>query len=1306
MNKCLFAILAASVAGALSVGSIYGQRLDNTKQTHKLMHTNTDKEVALKVGDAYVNSTAGRQQWTVGTAGVELSVLCSDGQPRLAGLKNKLVSPAIDYAVAPSAGPLFTLTTSLKEAPVWTIESGDAQEAVVGGRPAAQLNLTLKSRSLRVRLHFTAFPGTSIVRQWMEVEDIGSEAVVLNAPEQMRLSLHDDSQAPCTNYWMTGGTSKPDQGVLKQAPVGAAYQNSVAANRTEKFTPWMALLRPGSSGDGLFVSTDSLSDWSISAERADGGAVGLAVSLPSFANRQLAPGARAELPLLTFGVFVGGLDGMGKEVYDWQYQYLWDYTNPDYYARTQYSVPWFYCSRNLQEQFAARLGGLDMAGADQCRAVGFEMLWDDAGWAKYPKPSVPDAYANVFAPSYEGPDFSQKKRYLGKMGLHSIFWFMGRPSPGIMDAKINSWGDFQWRTDSVGAFKPDSEKVFRDNIRSFLDQHPKSSFHTCDGGSRYAHNFEIQRFADLNMLSDLGRGDEANYYFSYLDTPDKWMDVLEPYATPIQRYKPATSRQTLTMIPFWCNELDPADSEFLRRDIELYHYLLSEGVAGRWSYVFHPQVTGDKEHYYFQRTSHDLRKACIILRHQAPGEVVIYPHGLLPDEQYVVGFDSTAATTTRSGADLMEKGIAIKDQKPGELVFLNLPGRPGTTADGSIPSEPGNPSKHFESNLGHPGVGIYWSPGTDKRSVSYYEVRRGSKILGKTSIGNYYFDHAPGWDPAADYAVRTVNGGGKASPWKTASLVESEPLAFSALGGHFAEQGRDGWGAESTTAGDGGVKFHPMSFVRPIKNPAADIWSGGGGTPNQTEETWLRQEGHVYGGGGTPNQTGGAEGYWAAGGGEARVGRGWQQGWPAACCARVWTASQAGTVRVVGRVFKEYYRQKFGSPLHVYIANGDQRVWPADGTSAEIRPNDLVGASHDFTLEVKAGDKLRFVLEPGSEQPDNDIIAWMPKITYASNEAASKAPGTVVRLLCGSSADSTDSCGNVWSKDSFFKGGIPTVVKDEIAEALPTSKDMGLYQSGREGEDFTYAIPVKPGLYTLRLKFAETERQWFYERPINLVVNGQKALVDFDVCRAAHGKNRAFDKSFHSIVPDEQGFINLRLSGGAGPLRTASKAQLRAIEVVPELKPKIRIDCGADSEFIDWNSDIWSADTFAEGGHSIQSDAAVTQASPTVYDQRLYQTARSGKSFAYAIPVPPGLYTIQLKFAELWLKALGKRPMDIAINGQMVRKGWDPAQAAGELGMAAGIRVGDIAPDKDGKIVIRVSAAGAEDAILQAIEIE
>jgi len=53
-----------------------------------------------------------------------------------------------------------------------------------------------------------------------------------------------------------------------------------------------------------------------------------------------------------------------------------------------------------------------------------------------------------------------------------------------------------------------------------------------------------------------------------------------------------------------------------------------------------------------------------------------------------------------------------------------------------------------------------------------------------------------------------------------------------------------------------------------------------------------------------------------------------------------------------------------------------------------------------------------------------------------------------------------------------------------------------------------------------------------------------------------------------------------------------------------------------------------------------------------------------------------------------------------------VRETWDPAQAAGELGMAADFRVEDVAPDKDGNIRIVISAAGENDAILQGIEIE
>jgi hypothetical protein len=102
----------------------------------------------------------------------------------------------------------------------------------------------------------------------------------------------------------------------------------------------------------------------------------------------------------------------------------------------------------------------------------------------------------------------------------------------------------------------------------------------------------------------------------------------------------------------------------------------------------------------------------------------------------------------------------------------------------------------------------------------------------------------------------------------------------------------------------------------------------------------------------------------------------------------------------------------------------------------------------------------------------------------------------------------------------------------------------------------------------------------------------------------------------------------------------------------------------------------------------------------------LYQTARSGRALVYSVPAPPGVYVVHLKFAELWLKETDQRPMNIEVNGRVVREHWDPAEAAGQTGMAADIRVEDVTPDKDNKITIRISAVGSNDAILQGIEIE
>ena len=69
--------------------------------------------------------------------------------------------------------------------------------------------------------------------------------------------------------------------------------------------------------------------------------------------------------------------------------------------------------------------------ADLARHVGFEMLWDDAGWSSHDS-LPPDNYGSVFVHQYEGPDFRLTRRYLDKMGMGWLAWFCGRPAPGII----------------------------------------------------------------------------------------------------------------------------------------------------------------------------------------------------------------------------------------------------------------------------------------------------------------------------------------------------------------------------------------------------------------------------------------------------------------------------------------------------------------------------------------------------------------------------------------------------------------------------------------------------------------------------------------------------------------------------------------------------------------------------------------------------------------------------------------------------------------------------------------------------------
>jgi hypothetical protein len=109
---------------------------------------------------------------------------------------------------------------------------------------------------------------------------------------------------------------------------------------------------------------------------------------------------------------------------------------------------------------------------------------------------------------------------------------------------------------------------------------------------------------------------------------------------------------------------------------------------------------------------------------------------------------------------LMEKGIAIQDMIPGELVCLNLPYHPGNRLDQIAPTAPSAVRTNEATNMGFPGVEVTWKAGHDDRWVSYYEVLRNGVVIDKVAKGTYYFDHSAGADLGARYEVRTVDGAG------------------------------------------------------------------------------------------------------------------------------------------------------------------------------------------------------------------------------------------------------------------------------------------------------------------------------------------------------------------------------------------------------------------------------------------------------------------------------------------------------------------------------------------------------------------
>jgi Malectin domain len=314
-------------------------------------------------------------------------------------------------------------------------------------------------------------------------------------------------------------------------------------------------------------------------------------------------------------------------------------------------------------------------------------------------------------------------------------------------------------------------------------------------------------------------------------------------------------------------------------------------------------------------------------------------------------------------------------------------------------------------------------------------------------------------------------------------------------------------------------------------------------------------------------------------------------------------------------------------------------------------------------------------------------------------DLATSANVSEVRIGAGTSSSFVDTEGHTWVADRYFKGG--TAGSNPELEVTATLKPQ-LFRSWRQG-DFTYSIPLKPGVYELTLHFVEPvfHPNSDSSRTFNVFINGVHALQEYEILNEAGNGQIVSARTWKDIRPGRDGFLTIEFKPQSNP------AVVSAISVLAgtpgRLRP-IRI-ATREEPYTDSAGLLWSPDRHFSGGKLVKRIEAIRGTE----DPELYRGERYGR-LSYTIPVPPSsTYTAILHFAETWFGGTGtgganSRLFDILCNGLMLQQNFDVYKEAGGPFLALKKTYRGLKPTPTGKLVFQF-VPSKNYAFLNAIEI-
>ncbi|HEY3835216.1 MAG TPA: malectin domain-containing carbohydrate-binding protein [Bryobacteraceae bacterium] len=331
--------------------------------------------------------------------------------------------------------------------------------------------------------------------------------------------------------------------------------------------------------------------------------------------------------------------------------------------------------------------------------------------------------------------------------------------------------------------------------------------------------------------------------------------------------------------------------------------------------------------------------------------------------------------------------------------------------------------------------------------------------------------------------------------------------------------------------------------------------------------------------------------------------------------------------------------------------------------------------------------------------------------------AAPAAVDTVegVHLLAGRmSGFHVDRTGTRWSGDAWYTGGSAGSLR---YYSLAQAEDPAVYESARTGKDFSYDIPLRPGVYELRLMLAEAADRVPImgeigegARSMQVFANGVRILPPkdgrhrqaLDIIADAGGTDTADVKVFRDISPADDGKLHLRFVG------RKQEALVNAIEIVPGIAGRMRPLRwrAGDSPYTDQAGNVWSSDHYFRGGRFSRFHSPVSGTK----DPGLYQGERFG-SFTYSVPVVSGdSYTVTVHFAENYFGAMAPplnpaRIFNLYVNHAQLLRDFDVTKAAGGPARVVTRTFRGVRPNPFDKIVLCFEPV-TEFAIVNAIEVE